>query len=363
VVGPAGEKIYCDKYGRVKVQFHWDRLGKKNEASSCWVRVSQNWGGAKWGGMFIPHVGQEVIVEFEEGDPDRPLVTGRVYNAEIMPPLELPANKTQNIIRDHGGNQIVMEGDGGKQRITMFSPQGETTFSMGAPNSPVPGIYFNTMDQLRGMVNGLVEYFFGDDAAWEVKGNSVTNVFGNMFQHVRGFQEETCIGWKTEHTVGLHTDVAMIGKVEMMLGPKKEIDPIGHKKAAAEEQEKIARHDAKIAQVREDFGKVEQRIVSSMEKMAAATVIITGKLEEKIATEIKNVSGTLSESIGKLDQQVGGAFTQKAGSITMTSKAKIDLDGNSIHLTSKGTLKLRFSQMKANGGPVTMCDGALKVTP
>src|SRR5205814_7160791 len=80
VVGPPGEIIFCDKYGRVKVQFHWDRQGKKDLNSSCWVRTSQNWGGAGWGGHFIPHVGHEVIVEFEEGDPDRPLITGRVYN-------------------------------------------------------------------------------------------------------------------------------------------------------------------------------------------------------------------------------------------------------------------------------------------
>src|SRR5262249_26117833 len=110
VVGPSGEKIFCDKYGRVKVQFHWDRHGKKDADSSCWIRVSNNWGGANWGGMFLPHVGQEVIVEFEEGDPDRPLITGRVYNAECMSPLELPANKTKSAIRDHGGNEIIMEG-------------------------------------------------------------------------------------------------------------------------------------------------------------------------------------------------------------------------------------------------------------
>jgi type VI secretion system secreted protein VgrG len=96
VVGPSGEEIYTDKYGRVKVQFHWDRLGAKNEKSSCWVRVSSPWAGKSFGFVQIPRIGQEVVVDFLEGDPDQPIITGRVYNAEQMPPWELPANATQS---------------------------------------------------------------------------------------------------------------------------------------------------------------------------------------------------------------------------------------------------------------------------
>ncbi|MBI2732823.1 MAG: type VI secretion system tip protein VgrG [Aquabacterium sp.] len=96
VVGPSGEEIFTDKYGRVKVQFHWDRLGKKDEKSSCWVRVSQPWAGQNFGFMHIPRIGQEVVVDFLEGDPDQPLITGRVYNAQQMPPWDLPANATQS---------------------------------------------------------------------------------------------------------------------------------------------------------------------------------------------------------------------------------------------------------------------------
>ena len=96
VVGPEGDEIYTDEFGRVKVQFHWDRLGEKNENSSCWIRVSHPWAGKNWGMIAIPRIGQEVIVDFLEGDPDRPIITGRVYNAEQMPPYELPANKTQS---------------------------------------------------------------------------------------------------------------------------------------------------------------------------------------------------------------------------------------------------------------------------
>jgi type VI secretion system secreted protein VgrG len=117
VVGPPGETIYTDKYGRVKLQFHWDRRGKRDDKSSCWVRVSQNWAGKNWGGVFIPHVGHEVVVSFLEGDPDMPLVTGRVYHAENMQALGLPANKTQSSIQDYTGNFITMEGKGGVQDI------------------------------------------------------------------------------------------------------------------------------------------------------------------------------------------------------------------------------------------------------
>ena len=99
VVGKKGEEIYVDKYGRVKVQFFWDRLGKKDENSSCWVRVAENWAGKNWGTVFLPRIGQEVLVDFLEGNPDRPIITGRFYNAEQMPPYELPTNQTVSVVK------------------------------------------------------------------------------------------------------------------------------------------------------------------------------------------------------------------------------------------------------------------------
>lgn len=95
VVGPSGEEIHTDKYGRVKLQFHWDRQGKKDDKSSRWVRVAHTWSGKEWGSLYIPRVGMEAVVDFIEGDPDRPLVVGTVYNKNNMPPQALPANKTQ----------------------------------------------------------------------------------------------------------------------------------------------------------------------------------------------------------------------------------------------------------------------------
>jgi type VI secretion system secreted protein VgrG len=121
VVGPPGEKIFTDKYGRVRVQFHWDRYGKYDDKSSCWIRVSHAWAGGGWGGVNLPHVGHEVIVSFLEGDPDRPLVTGRVYNGENAKAISLPANKTQSAMQDHSGNHLLMEGKGGAQEVRLHA--------------------------------------------------------------------------------------------------------------------------------------------------------------------------------------------------------------------------------------------------
>lgn len=123
VVGPSGEEIYTDEFGRVKVQFHWDREGERDENSSCWIRVSQLWAGAGWGAMWIPRIGHEVIVDFVEGDPDRPIITGRVYHGSNMPPYKLPADKTKSTIKSDsskgggGSNEFRFEDRKGGEEI------------------------------------------------------------------------------------------------------------------------------------------------------------------------------------------------------------------------------------------------------
>jgi len=125
VVGKSGEEIWVDKYGRIKVQFYWDRLGQQDENSSCWIRVSQPWGGKGWGAMWIPRMGQEVVVSFIEGDPDRPLITGRVYNADQTVPYTLPEHQTVSTFMSRstkGGdtanyNEIRFEDKKGEEQI------------------------------------------------------------------------------------------------------------------------------------------------------------------------------------------------------------------------------------------------------
>ena len=127
VVGKQGEEIWVDKYGRVIVQFYWDRQGQKNENSSCWIRTSQPWAGGNWGAIWIPRIGQEVLVSFLEGDPDRPIITGRVYNAEQMPPYTLPDNQTRSTFMSRsskgGGssnyNELRFEDKKGSEQIFM----------------------------------------------------------------------------------------------------------------------------------------------------------------------------------------------------------------------------------------------------
>ena len=124
VVGPPGEEIHTDAHGRVKVQFHWDRYGQRNETSSCWIRVSQPWAGKGWGSVSIPRIGQEVIVGFLEGDPDQPIITGSVYNAEQAPPYALPESAVVSGIKSNthkgsGSNEMSMNDTAGKEKITI----------------------------------------------------------------------------------------------------------------------------------------------------------------------------------------------------------------------------------------------------
>lgn len=117
------EEVYTDEYGRVKVHFHWDRYNKADDKASCWVRVAQVWAGKKWGAMFIPRVGQEVVIDFLEGDPDQPLITGRVYNKDCMPPYALPDHKTVSTIKTssskggEGFNEIRFEDKKGSEQL------------------------------------------------------------------------------------------------------------------------------------------------------------------------------------------------------------------------------------------------------
>ena len=123
VVGPGGEEIFTDKYGRVKVQFNWDRHGKNDGDSSCWVRVAQSWASNGWGSMFIPRIGMEVIVHFEDGNPDKPIITGCVYNPQTMPAYTLPDEKTKSGIKTNstkggnGFNEFRFEDKKGEEQI------------------------------------------------------------------------------------------------------------------------------------------------------------------------------------------------------------------------------------------------------
>jgi type VI secretion system secreted protein VgrG len=127
VVGKSGEEIWTDELGRIKVQFHWDRYGKRDENSSCWIRVAQSWAGKGWGSWFLPRIGQEVVVSFLGGDPDRPLCTGSVYNAEQTVPYALPGEQTKSTLLSRSskdgsaGNELRFEDRKGSEELYMHA--------------------------------------------------------------------------------------------------------------------------------------------------------------------------------------------------------------------------------------------------
>jgi type VI secretion system secreted protein VgrG len=136
VTGPAGEEVYTDRYGRVKVQFHWDRLGNHDETTTCWVRVADAWAGMNFGFIQVPRIGQEVMVEFMEGDPDRPVITGRTYNADLMPPWKLPEQKTLSGIQSREfkagrRNQLVLDDTRHQIQAQLSSDHGLAQLNLG----------------------------------------------------------------------------------------------------------------------------------------------------------------------------------------------------------------------------------------
>jgi len=218
VVGPENDEIWTDQYGRVKVLFHWDRYGEGDENSSCWVRVAQIWAGTKWGGIHIPRIGQEVIVEFLEGDPDRPIITGRVYNHDNMPPYDLPANQTQSGIKSRsskGGaasnfNEIRFEDLKGKEELFIQAERNQTTkvkqaqsISVGASRSKTVGsdetITVNGTRTTHVVKKDTVN--LDDEHEMTVK-LKVTETFqADHVLNITGKQEITIDKDKTEHVV------------------------------------------------------------------------------------------------------------------------------------------------------------------
>ena len=203
VVGKAGEEIWVDKYGRVIVQFYWDRLGQKNENSSCWIRASQPWAGGNWGAMWIPRIGQEVLVSFLEGDPDRPVITGRVYNANQMPPYTLPDYQTRSTFMSRsskgGGssnyNELRFEDLKGQEQIFMNAEmdmdlrvEKDSREFIGANRHLI--VTTNQVEQIQ------------TDKPLHVKGNHFEAIDGNMSLNVTGNQMESVTGNKSLAVTG-----------------------------------------------------------------------------------------------------------------------------------------------------------------
>ncbi|MGE8672119.1 MAG: type VI secretion system Vgr family protein, partial [Achromobacter kerstersii] len=208
VVGPPNEEIYCDAYGRVKVQFPWDRLGQHNEHSSCWIRVSQNWAGAGWGHMAIPRIGQEVIVSFLDGDSSQPIITGRTHRSINPPPYELPRHKTRMTIKSQthkgdGYNELRFEDERDQEEIYVHAQKDQNIH-----------------------VNHNETTFVGHDRSEQVE-HDETIVIGHDRKETVGNDEQVNIGHDRRHDIG-QDDFLTIGRNHTVMTGKDRTEDVGN---------------------------------------------------------------------------------------------------------------------------------------
>lgn len=308
VVGPSGEEIHVDDRGRVKVHFHWDRKGKPDQDASCWVRVSQTWAGGKWGGIHIPRVGQEVLVEFLEGDPDRPIVTGRVYNEEQQPPYSLPANKTQSGIKsrsskggsDENYNEIRFEDKKGQEEILIHA---EKNKSVVVENDRTEQVGH---DEKISIGNNRTEDV-GKDESISIGNNRTESVAKN---------ENITIGENRSTDVGKNEDVTIGGSRTEEVAKDEKITIGANREESVGKDEKIEIAGGRIVEVGKDdkqnVGKKYALIAGDEIVLKAGDASITLKKDGTI--QIKGKDITISGS-GKVGVKASSDLTLKGSKI------------------------------------------------
>ena len=314
VVGPGGEEIYTDEHGRVKVQFHWDRYGKLNENSSCWMRVAQVWAGKNWGAMHIPRIGQEVIVSFLEGDPDRPIVTGRVYNGDNKPPYDLPANKTQSGIKSRsskGGaaanfNEIRMEDLKGSEQLFIHAEKNQDI-----------------------EVENDETHWVGHDRKKTIDNDETTLVQGNRTETVKKDESITINGDRTEkvdknETIAIKKDrKESVGDNEtVLIGKDQKLTVDGNRTREVAKDEKVTvtgGQTLKVEKTRKtDIGQDDQL------KVGKKLVIDAG---DQITIQTGSASIVMKKD---------GTITIKGKDITLDGSGKINVKASS-DVTIKGS--------------------------
>lgn len=369
VVGPAGEEIFTDKYGRVKVQFHWDREGKKNENSSCWVRVSYPWAGKSWGGIQVPRIGQEVIVDFIEGDPDRPIITGRTYNAGQMPPWDLPGKK---MISGYKSNSTL--GGGGYNELSFDDTKGTELIQVHGQFDMDTKIEH---DERRHVINNRTKNVDVDESS--TIGNNRTEKVGNN-EHITigvnrtemvGANENISIGANRVENVGANEAITValtrtrnVGINEMVnIGGAQEIT-IGGLQALT-----VGLARAKTIGVSEmvDIGTTQSINVGTAQTVnvgasqsttigAGQTIRIGADLGETIGgNHNENVTGSRSASVGQNDAlKVGKVLAIEAG-----DEIAIKTGSASIHMKKDGSITIEGKDItiKASGKVVGHASG------
>lgn len=346
VVGPGGEEIHTDEHGRVKLQFHWDRYGKSDENSSCWVRVSQVWAGKNWGAMHIPRIGQEVIVEFLEGDPDRPIITGRVYNGEQIPPYGLPANKTQSGVKSRsskGGsganfNEIRMEDKKGEEQLYIHAEKNQDNI---VENDETTSVGHDRTETV-----GHDETISIGNNRTETVGNNEQISIGNNRTEQVGVNETIAIGSNRSVTIGMNkSETIAINKAET-IGAAKELTIGGlyqvtvggvmnETVAMAKAQEVGATKSTMVA------GDVSENYNSNQ-----STTVAQDHSEAIGKNQTLTVGENQSITVGKnLNIEVGDEIILRTGkaSIVMKKDGTIQISGKDITITGSGKIDVKAS--------------------
>ncbi|HUF57748.1 MAG TPA: type VI secretion system tip protein TssI/VgrG [Thermohalobaculum sp.] len=351
VVGPAGEEIHCDKYARVKVQFHWDRLGEDNENSSCFVRVSQTWAGANWGFIQIPRIGQEVIVGFLEGDPDQPIITGRVYNADQMPPYELPGKATQSGWKSDsspgggGFNELRFEDRKGGEEVYFQAEKDNTILVKNDRNETV-----QHDENVR--IDNNATHSVGVNLDEDVGNNKTTQV-GNNRSVTIGTDDTLRVGRNRSHTIGVNETIA-VGANQMQTIGANQTETVGANQT-------VTVGAARIDTVRA----AESRTVGAAQTMqigATRNVTVGGAQSHAIGqTDSWTVAADRSASIGANDSTdvaadqsltVGAARTVSVGtnlSVTAGDQISITCGSSSLVMKKDGTIFLKGKDITIDG--------------
>ncbi|HJR08845.1 MAG TPA: type VI secretion system tip protein TssI/VgrG [Pyrinomonadaceae bacterium] len=222
VVGKSGEEIWTDKYGRIKVQFHWDQRGKNDENSSCWIRVDYGWAGKQWGSIFLPRIGQEVIVSYLEGDPDRPLVTGAVYNAQQLVPYTLPAEQTKSTIKSNtskgggGFNEIRFEDKKDSEEMYFHAQKDQSIKVLNNRTKEVDKNEKNTIKGTRDQtITGNETHTDEANFTHKVTGNYELKVTGNLTIDVTG-----SVTFKSAQSMTHQAQMSMTNEAQMSITNK-----------------------------------------------------------------------------------------------------------------------------------------------
>jgi type VI secretion system secreted protein VgrG len=353
VVGKAGEEIYTDQYGRVKVQFHWDRQGKRDENSSCWVRVSQVWAGKNWGAMHIPRIGQEVIVDFLEGDPDRPIITGRVYNASEMPPYDLPANQTQSGVKSRsskGGspanfNEIRFEDKMGSEMLTIhaekdqeISVEHDEAHSVGhdRTKSIVHDETTSVGNDRTEKVGNNEQISIGVNRTEKVGANESITIGANRKKSV-GASETASVALQRTHSVGINETISVGAAQEITIGAaqKVTIGAIQSVSVGADQTVSVAANQTISAGADRTVSAGSNQSVT----VGSAASMTIG------ADETRSVTGGRTTSVGKDDTlSVTNNLTITAGdSITITTGSA------SISMKKDGTIAIKGKDISLDG--------------